>query len=232
MSERVPGADRIRHVGIAEASSYRVTCPPASAMGRDDDLRRQLGQVVEHAGDQRLEIRPVEVEPADHRVQRLIAGQPPGVAADVHDPGVPAAGDDDQALAGDVHDQRLVIEDQRVGFPGAAQPGLLRRESRLISGGARYLAGDQDRSVEQEARLTVLDDLEAGSIQGLAARGGYLDRVAARDDHAASAPEVRVDQDWKVRLAKNPDKAVESGGVIEVPVAAHDFFFNDTTTTE
>jgi hypothetical protein len=54
---------------------------------------------------------------------------------------VAAAGDDDQALVLDVDDERLVVEDQRVGLPAPAEPGLLGREAGLIAGGAGNLPG-------------------------------------------------------------------------------------------
>jgi len=93
---------------------------------------------------------------------------------------VAAAGDDHQAAAGDIDDEGLVVEHERIGLPAAAEPGLLRRETRLVPGGARDLAGDQHGPAEQETRLLFLDDVEPGLGQRAAAGGGQLDRVAAR----------------------------------------------------
>jgi hypothetical protein len=59
----------------------------------DDDAGHQRAKVVEDPGDERLEDRSVEVEPTHHGVERAFVGQPPGVAANVDDPGVAAAGD-------------------------------------------------------------------------------------------------------------------------------------------
>jgi hypothetical protein len=56
-------------------------------------------------------------------VQLGHAGQALGVAADVDHVGVPAASQHDQAAPGDVGDQRLVVQDQRVRLPVAAAPG-------------------------------------------------------------------------------------------------------------
>ena len=55
----------------------------------------------------------------------------PRVPGDVDDAGVPAAGEHDQALAAHVHDQRLVVEHQRVRLPPPAAQRLLRREAGL-----------------------------------------------------------------------------------------------------
>jgi hypothetical protein len=67
-------------------------------------------------------------------------------------------------------------------------PSLLRREAGLVTGDAGHLAGDQDRSVQQEAGLLFLDDLEPGAGEGLAAGGGDfpgLVAVAAHDGFEA-----------------------------------------------
>ena len=47
-----------------------------------------------------------------------------------------------EPAAGQVHDQRLVVEDQRVRLPAAAPKGLMDREPLLEVGGPRHLAGD------------------------------------------------------------------------------------------
>ncbi len=133
-----------------------------------------------------------------------------------------AAGDDHQAPVADVHDHRLVVEDERVRLPPLAAPCLLDGEPRLVSGGPVHLAGDQDRVLEQEAGLPLLDDLEAGALQRTAARRGNLDRLAAGQQHAPPVPEVRVDQDGQVGPPEPADQAVETGRVVEVAVAQHD----------
>jgi hypothetical protein len=63
---------------------------------------------------------------------------------------VPASGQDDQPAPGEAGDQRLVIEDQRAGFPAGAAPGLVDCEPSLDAGDAAGLAGDQHRPAEQE----------------------------------------------------------------------------------
>jgi hypothetical protein len=61
------------------------------------------------------------VKAAHDRVDGPVTGQAPGVPADVDDPGVSAACDDEQAFVLDVHDEGLVVEDERVRFPAAAE---------------------------------------------------------------------------------------------------------------
>jgi hypothetical protein len=107
--------------------------------------------------DDRLEQRAGQVEAADDGMQFPDDGQALGVAADVDDAGVPAAGEHDQPAARDVGDQGLVVQDQRVGFPALPAPGLVDRESLLESGDAVDFPGDQHRPVVQERRLPLLE---------------------------------------------------------------------------
>ena len=162
-----------------------------------------------------------EMEAADDGVQLLHAGEPLGVAADVDDARVPAAGEHDQPAPGDVSDQRLVVQDQRVGLPALAAPGLVDSESLLESGNAVDLASDQHRPVVQERRLPLLDDAEAGVFQRAAAGGGQLERLAAWDGQAPPSPELGVDQHRQVP-GRAADEAGQPGGVVEVAVAADD----------
>ena len=162
-----------------------------------------------------------QMEAADQGVERLATAEPLGVPGDVDHARVAAAGDHDQAPAADVDDQRLVIEHERVRLPAAVEPGLLRREARLVPAGPRDLAGDQHRPAEQEARLLLLDDVEARLFQRATAGGGNLDRVPAGQDQAAPPPEVGVDQHRHVHLAQRADQPVEPGRVVEMAVATH-----------
>ena len=130
------GADAVLDERAGQAAGDRVGGFPAGAVGRDGHLGCELSERADAVGDDRLEQRPGQVEPADDRVQRADAGQALGVVADVDDPGVPAAGQDGQPAPGGVGDQRLVIEDQRVGFPAAAAPGLVDGEPLLEAGGS------------------------------------------------------------------------------------------------
>src|SRR5215470_3938015 len=105
------------------------------------------------------------MEAPDERVQRLAAGQALGVPGDVDHAGVTAAGDDDQPLARDVDDERLVVQHQRIGLPALIEPGLLRRKPGLVPGGARNLPRDQHGPAEQEARRLVVG-ISSGSRPG------------------------------------------------------------------
>ena len=85
------------------------------------------------------------------------------------------------------------------GCQRAVAVGLVDGEALLELGRAVDLAGDQQRAVEQERGLLLLDDLEAGALERAAARGRQLDRLAARQRDPAAAPELGVDQDRQVR---------------------------------
>jgi hypothetical protein len=164
------------------------------------------------------------VEPAHRGVEGLVRGEPERVAADVDDPGVAAAGHHDQALVPYVDDDGLVVQDQGIRLPAAAQPRLLRREARLVAGDSRDLAGDQHRAVEQETGLSRLHDVEPGVLQRPPADARDLQRFGAGQHHPAPPPEVRVDEHRHVRPAHRGDQAVDAGGVVEMAVAADDGF--------
>ena len=115
---------------------------PARAVGGNDDARIHGVEVVENPGNERREYGAIEVKTAHHRVQGPILGEATGIAADVHDSGVAAPGDDEQALVLDVDDERLVVEDERVRLPGIVDPRLLRRKAGLLASGAGVLTGD------------------------------------------------------------------------------------------
>ena len=128
----------------------------------------------------------------------------------------------DQALAAHVHDQRLVVEHQRVRFPPPVTQRLLRRKAGLEPRRAVDFAGDQHAAAEQEARLAVLDDREARALERGAAGRRQLDRVTAGNHEPATAPELRMDHDRQAGPADRADEAVQAGGVVGVAVAEHD----------
>jgi hypothetical protein len=78
-------------------------------VGRDDDTRSKGTKIVENEGDEGLEDRSVEMEPAHDRVEATLFRQTAGVAADVDDPGVAAASDHEETLVLDVDDERLIV---------------------------------------------------------------------------------------------------------------------------
>ena len=121
------GADAVLDERAGQAAGDRVGGLPAGAVGGDDHLGGELLQSADGVPDDRLEQRAGQVEAADDGVQLVDAGQALGVAADVDDARVPAAGEHDQPAPGDVGDQRLVVQDQRVGLPALAAPGLVDR---------------------------------------------------------------------------------------------------------
>ena len=62
-------------------------------------------------------------------------------ARDVDDAGVTAAGEHQQAAPSDVHDERLVVQDQRIGLPCPVPQGLVDSEPPFEVGAAGHLAG-------------------------------------------------------------------------------------------
>ena len=137
-------------------------------------------------------------------------------------PRVTAAGEGDEPFPGHVDDERLVIEDQRIGLPCPAPTRLMEREAAFERVGGIDLAGDEDRPVEQKARLSSLDDVEAALLQGATARGGHVDRPRTGDGDAALGPELRVEDHRQVIATEPSDQTGQPRGVIEVAVAAYD----------
>src|SRR6185312_15186676 len=196
---------------------------PSGAMSGHDDVRRQPTEAVERGVDDRLEQRAVEVEAADDRTDLVHAGQSLGVAADVDDARVPAAGQHDQSATGNVRDQRLVVEDERVGLPAVAAPSLVDREATFEVGGAVNLTGDQHRAVEQERRLPLLDDVEPGVLQRAAAGGRKQNRLATGNGQTALRPELGMDDHRHVAAAEPVHQTRQSGRVVEVAVTADNY---------
>ena len=207
---------------LGEAGGEGVRCAPARAVGRHEIVGRELGERVAGGLDDRLEGRSAEVEAADESVQPLVARQLARVAGDVDDPRVAAAGEHDEPAAADVRDERLVVEDQRVGPPVAVAVSLVTREAALEVAGAIDLARHEQGAVEQEARLALLDDLEACALERALARRGQLDRLAARERDAPPRPELGMDQHRHAGAAERADEPVHARRVVPVPVAEDD----------
>ena len=84
------------------------------------------------------------------------------------------------------------------------------------------LAGHQQRAVEQEGGLALLDDLEARGLQRVFARRGKLDGITSGEREPASRPELRVDQDGHVGPAELAHQPVHTRDVIPMTVAEDD----------
>ena len=78
------------------------------------------------------------------------AGQAAGVADDVDDSGVPAAGEHYKTMAGDVEDEGLVIQNQWVGHPALVGEHLVEAHPVFKVGGPVHLAGNEHRIVEHQ----------------------------------------------------------------------------------
>jgi hypothetical protein len=86
-------------VGAGHAGSQGVLRLPAGAGVREDErgvprLERRHGGLAD-----RLECRPTQVEAPDDSAYLLHPGEPRGVANEVDDAGVTAAGEDDQRVS-------------------------------------------------------------------------------------------------------------------------------------
>nr|WP_230205070.1 MFS transporter [Parafrankia elaeagni] len=150
-SEPERGAGTARDPGVGERQGEGPLRAPAGAVGGGDEVGCQLGERADRRRDDRLEGGAAEVQPADQRVQPVHPGQPQGVSGDVDRARVPAAGQDQETPAPHVHDQRLVVEDERVVLPAGAVPPLVRgRHPAFEVRRAVDLAGDEDVAVDQQ----------------------------------------------------------------------------------
>lgn len=119
-------------------------------MRRHNQLGLEFGQVRADPRNQRLEQRSVQVKPTKEPVDLRRAGECEGIARNIHDTRVAAAGDNHESAVADVDDHRLIIEHQGVRFPVVISPGFLDWKARLVAGGPVNFAGDKDRIVKQE----------------------------------------------------------------------------------
>jgi hypothetical protein len=115
----------------------------------DEPLHAKIGEGGDGGLDDRLEHGPGQVEAADESGDPVTAGQAPSVAEDVDGAGVRAGRHHHQALAGDVDDQVLVVQDQRVGLQvGPAGWG----QAQLGPGGEGDLALAPGLRVDQQGQ--------------------------------------------------------------------------------
>jgi hypothetical protein len=138
---------------------------PAGAVAGDEPLDAEVVEGGDGRLDDRLEDGPGQVQAADEAGDLVAAGQAPGVAQDVDRAGMGAGRHHHQALAGDVDDQVLVVQDQRVGLPAVAGPRLVDGEADLELGDPGDLARDQHLVVEQQGRAALLDHLQVLGLQ-------------------------------------------------------------------
>jgi hypothetical protein len=136
-------------------------------------------------------------------------------------PGVATAAEHEEAAVAHTRHERLVVEDQRIGLPASAVH-LMSLEAGLELGRTVDLAGDQHGAVEQERRLLLFDDLEAGAFQRRAAGRRKLDRIEPGEADPSAGPELRVDQHREVPAAERFRHALHSRDVVPVAVAQDD----------
>jgi hypothetical protein len=134
---------------------------------------------------------------------------------------VTAARDHHQRFVANIDDHRLVVQHQRVGLPVITAPRLLEWETGRVLGNPRHLPGDENASVEEEARLWFLDDGETKLLKRSAAGRRQFEWIAAWEHNPASIPELRMDDDRKIHAPKAAGQSFKACSVVEVTVAAH-----------
>ena len=123
-----------------------------------------------------------------------------------------------------VDDERLVVEDERVGFPPVVVEPFVEWEAGLEVGGSVDFAGDEHRSAEHERSLATLDDLEALLLERLSRQRREFHRRHLRDRDPAATPHQRMHNDRESGTSPQPGETLEPAGMVEVPVAQHRHF--------
>lgn len=93
---------------------------------------RHGGERFYGRGDARREVPATQVEASQERVQAGYRGQSLGVSHDVHGAGMSASRHYEWAFSADLDDERLIIEDERVGL------SLNANVAQLGSSGSRH----------------------------------------------------------------------------------------------
>ena len=165
---------------------------------------------------------PVRWKPPTKPDDPVAAGEPPGVVEHVDGAGVGAAGHHHQALAGDVDDHVLVVEDQRVGLPAVAGPGLVDGEAGLELGDPGDLAGDQHLAVEQQGGAALLHHLQALGLQVGPAGRGQVELGPGREGDLAVPPGPGVEQQGQAAASGAGGQALQAAVVVDVAVGDDD----------
>ena len=187
-SKRVPTLFWMKASG--KRAAMRVDRAPAGAVGGDEVVGREVRERVAGRRDDRLEMRSAEVEASDHRVDAVVAGQRRTWRRMFTIPECP------QPVSTTRPRPRTFATSawsSRISGSGCQRPSPVRLvggEPLLEPGRAVDLARDQQRPVEQERRLLLLDDVEAGALERALAGGRQLERFAAGQGHPAAAPEL------------------------------------------
>jgi hypothetical protein len=133
-----------------------------------------------------------------------------------------AAGHDHQALAGDLDDQVLVVQDQRVGLPALVGPRLVDGETGLEPADAGDLTRDQHVAIQQQGGAALLHHLQALGLQVGPAGWGQVQLSPGREGELAFPPRPRVDQQGQAAASGAGGQALQAAVVVDVAVGDDD----------
>ena len=142
-------ADARLDVCPGKAAGNLVGRLPASAVSRDEDIRRDTCQFVERGFDDGLEDPAGKVHPPDEGVNMLDASDMLRVAHDIYGTGMTAAREHDQPTIPDVDDSRLVVPNPNVWLPAAVRLSVVDREPAFEGGVTLDLSCDENHVVDQ-----------------------------------------------------------------------------------
>ena len=160
-----PYAHRVGYECLGQGRGEAMLGSPTRAVRGHQQIGCDGGEGGNGRLDDGLERRSGEMEAAEQRIQVLDTREPQRMSGDVHRTGMPTSGHHDKPPASDMHHQRLLVGNQRIRFPPPVAPGFMVGKTPLEFRGAVNLAGDQNRTIEEQRRLPPFDYLEALGLQ-------------------------------------------------------------------
>src|SRR5262245_40749007 len=195
---------------------------PADAMLRHNDIGVEFLQCLNGRRYDRLEDGTREVKSTDDCVNIVDTCHISSVLQRVHDTGMTATGQDNQAFIFHVQYHRLIVVNQWIRLPLAVDPGNLGRVSFLERCGSRDLPGDKRMIADQHRRCPLFDDLDALGLQIMAAWRNMLGFMPVWKDVLSFEEGIRMQDDrysWPAVASYQSD---QPSRMIRVPVAKDD----------
>src|SRR5688572_30662423 len=110
-------ADGARNHRIAERIAQRMHCAIAGAMSGDDSLQREAGHGLDRVADPRLLRCTGEMQPAHDTEERDRIEHLSRVQKHVHDAGMRARAEDDDAFIAETDREKALVHYERVRCP-------------------------------------------------------------------------------------------------------------------
>src|SRR5712692_2000744 len=163
-----------------------------------------------------------QVEAAQHGINLLDARQHAGLAQDIYDARVSAAGYHHQPFVAYIDDRRLVIVDPGIGLPLPINFRLLVLHARLEVGGALNLPRHKHGAIDQERWAALDQQRDALTLQVMQRGWWQVQHFVVIVDKAAFEKSVRVQQDGHAPLTKAVEEAVQPVCMVGMTMTDYD----------